>query len=474
MTSLLQAVLGPMLPRRSSHPALSWDQFLSYFSFDGSQYPLGMSQTLTGNREEIDRTYSGYVAGAYRANAIVFACMLARFSLFSEARFQFRQLRSGRPGDLFGSSDLSVLEKPWPGGTTGDLLSRAIVDADLAGTSFLVRSFERRDRIRRLRPDWVTMVLGGEGVSTDGWDPDAELLGILYHPGGHVGGTPLAYTRDEVAVFAPIPDPLATYRGMSWLTPIVREVMGDAAATSHKLKFFENGATPNMVVKLDPAIPKEKFEEWVSIFEKKEPTNRLRAYKTLYLGGGADVTVVGKDLQQLDFKVTQGAGETRIAAAAGVGPIIAQLSEGLQGSSLNSGNYDSARRRFADLTIRPLWRNVSGSLEAIVPPPKNAQLWYDVRDIPFLAADVKDAAEVQAKDAQAIRTLVDGGFDPKSVVEAITAGDLRRLKHTGKLSVQLQPPSDTPVTNDAGRALASLTAPHLAGLLPVSTNGDHP
>ena len=40
------------------------------------------------------------------------------------------------------------------------------------------------------------------------------------------------------------------------------------------------------------------------------------AYETLYLGGGADVKVVGNDFRQMDLKATQGAGETRIAAAA--------------------------------------------------------------------------------------------------------------------------------------------------------------
>jgi hypothetical protein len=68
------------------------------------------------------------------------------------------------------------------------------------------------------------------------------------------------------------------------------------------------------------------------------------AYKTLYLTAGADATVVGKDLQQLDFKVVQGAGETRIAAAAGIHPVIVGLSEGLAGSSLNAGNFAAARR----------------------------------------------------------------------------------------------------------------------------------
>ena len=37
-----------------------------------------------------------------------------------------------------------------------------------------------------------------------------------------------------------------------------------------------------------------------------------------------------------------------------------------------------------------------------------------------------------------MRQLVDGGFDPTSVVDAVTTGDMTLLTHSGKLSVQLQ------------------------------------
>ena len=48
-------------------------------------------------------------------------------------------VNNGRPGDLFGSRELEILERPWVGGTTGDLLSRMILDADFAGNSYTAR-----------------------------------------------------------------------------------------------------------------------------------------------------------------------------------------------------------------------------------------------------------------------------------------------------------------------------------------------
>jgi hypothetical protein len=160
----------------------------------------------------------------------------------------------------------------------------------------------------------------------------------------------------------------------------------------------------------------------------------------LFTGGGADVTVVGADMRQLDFKVVQGAGETRIAAASGVGAVIAQFSEGMQGSSLNAGNYAASRRRFGDVTMRHLWQEACGALRVLVTPPRNAELWYLADDIPFLQEDAKDAADIEQVKAVSLRQLIEAGFDPETAVRTVDERDVTLLTHTGNVSVQLQPP----------------------------------
>lgn len=428
---------------RSDAP-LSFDDWASYFTFGGLDYPLGLQQTLTGTSESIEASFTGYVNGAYKRNGIVFAVMLVRLLLFSEARFQFRQLRNGRPGDLFGTKALEILETPWPNGTTGNLLTRMLQDADLAGNAYVTRRQRpgRTPYLQRLRPDWMTILMGSRDRRADPDTPmsefDRELVGYSYQPGGPGSGEkPVLLFPDQVAHFAPIPDPEASYRGMSWLSPVINEVLADGAATTHKKKFFENGATPNMVVSLDPSIGRKEFEEWVKKMDEAT-VGVLNAYRTLYLGAGADAKVVGADMKQLDFKLTQGAGETRIAAAGGVPPVIVGLSEGLQAATYS--NYSQARRRLADGTMRPLWREVAGSLAPLVDVPTDAQLWYDDRDISFLQEDLKDAAEIQGVEARTIRTLIDAGYTPDSVAAAVTSGDWSKLQHTGLFSVQLQPP----------------------------------
>ncbi len=444
-------------------PGSAWNDWNS-FSFNGVSYPLGLNQTLPGERQEvINEDFQSLVAYGYRNNGVVFACMLARFMLFSQARFQFQRIKAGTPGDFFGNPSLGILEHPWAGGTTGDLLTKMITHADLAGNAYVAR---RKGMLKVMRPDWVSIVLGSESnADTTAVDLDATVLGYIYYPGGrHTGDRdPIPLMRTEVAHFAPVPDPLALYRGMSWLTPIIREIMGDSAASTHKLRFWEQGATPNLVVKRSDNVTAPDFKAWVDMMEAGH-AGLANAYKTLYLTSGADATVVGKDLQQMDFKVVQGAGETRIAAASGIHPVIIGLSEGMQGSSLNAGNFDSARRLTADRTLMPLWGNIAGSLETIVPAPdSSSRLWWDGRDIGFLREDRKNAADIQQVKAVSIRTLVDAGYTADSVVKAVEAEDMDLLIHSGLFSVQLQAPGSTkmplgeapgdiPVGGDGGTA----------------------
>lgn len=122
---------------------------------------------------------------------------------------------------------------------------------------------------------------------------------------------------------------------------------------------------------------------------------------------------------------------------------MARFSEGMQGSSLNAGNYGAAKRQFADMTLRPMWRTAAGALAKFCPPPNpGARLWYDTRDVEFLKDDRKDETEIIQQQAATIKSLVDAGYTPDAVIDAVEAGDLSRLtgKHSGLYSVQLQAP----------------------------------
>jgi hypothetical protein len=424
-------------------PEISVDDWVQMFGFGGLNYALS-GTSVSQDTEAIENSFIGYINGLYKTNGVVFACMEARRSLFTEMRFQWQKINKGRPLDLFGTRELDILETPWPNGTTGELLSRAIQDVDLAGNHYVARE---ANRLRRLRPDWVEIVLSAPPIDA----VQSDVIGYIYWPGGiHSDpATARIYDVSEVAHWCPIPDPEAQYRGMSWLTPVIREIQADKEATAHKGKFYANAATPKLAVTLKDTVTKSQFLDFIEAFEAAN-SGIDNAYKNMYLGGGADVSLIGANMVQLDFKNVQGAGETRIAAAARVHPVIVGLSEGMQGSSLNAGNYKTIKESFGDQTLRPLWRSVSAAYQSILklppapgggpPTPGTVRLWYDDRDVAFLRNDRKDEAEIQSLKAETASKLITAGFKPESVVTYLATGDVTSLEHSGLVSVQLLPP----------------------------------
>lgn len=422
---------------------------------DGARVSL-VSHAVTPWEEGIGNDFESYVEEAYKSNGVVFACAAARSRIFSQGRFQFQEYNSDssgtRPGKLFGSPALDLLDRPWSGVRTSTLLAYMEVDASFAGNSFWTtvddagrvgrRATGEGRCLIRMRPDWVKIIAGSPEENANPWDIRTRVVAYAFSPPGNQSG-PLILLPEEVVHYAPIPDPTARFRGMSWLTPVIREIEGDGAMTAHKTAFLKNGATPNLAVTLETEDPDE-FKAFVESFRNTNEGAK-NAYKTIFVGAGADVKAMGVDFKQLEFSNTQGKGETRIASAAGVHPTIVGLSEGLQGSSLNAGNFGAARRLLVDMTIRDLWEKAGAALETVAKPPRKlSRLVVDERDIPFLHEDAKDRADTQFIQAQAIRQLIDGGFKGDESVKAIMSADLGLLvgAHTGMLSVQLRKPGE--------------------------------
>lgn len=440
-----------LLDRVSKVWRKSWSGNPPIWELDAARFAVFGGGSYDAGREKIENDFTGYVLGAFKDNPIVFGCFDRRRQVFSQANFMWQRLKSGRPDVMYSTPDLNLLRRPWPNGTLPELLGRMDNDAGAAGNCYLTladgkgrigraarRSADRR--IVRMRPDWVTLVVDAPSGDPNG--VDAQVVMLEYRTPR--SQEPLQLLPDEYVHYSPLPDPLARFRGMSWLTPVIQEVMADKAATQHKLKFFENGAVHSMALKYPAGTSPDLIRKFKAIYDE-EYKGLDHHYKTFHVAG-ADPIPMSANFQELDLSRTIGAGETRMAVASGVPVSILGSSEGNQGSTLNQGNFTAARRLFVDTTIRDLWSVAAPSLEVLFDvPDSGSRLWYDDRDIPFLREDATDDAEIKAKDAQTMRTLVDGGFQPDAVVRYVQTGDLGALKgnHTGLVPVQLQPPGTT-------------------------------
>ena len=392
-----------------------------------------MVQTWGNGRgtESIAPTFVSYAADGYSSNGPVFACLNARLRYIGQAEFKFQDLARR---SLYGTEALLLLENPWPNGTTSDLLKKMEQHASLAGNAFVWRAAP--DRLVCLRPDYVEIVSADFGGYR-------EPIGYVFHPGGVGSGDEVFIPVDDMAHWAPIPDPLADYRGMSWLTPIAREVNADVAMTQHRQRFFDSNATPNLVIRYDSPLGASTVAEIAERWNARYggPNN---AGGTAILDRGADLTVVGQSFEQMRFNDVQAAGEARIAAASGVPAIVAQIQAGLDSGTY--ANYSQAMKAFANGTLADLWSSAVAALAKFVTVPDGARLWYDTGNIPALQDAETARAEAAATNASALSTLIQAGYKPDAGVDAVNAGDLSLLtgQHSGLVSVQMQAPGAAP------------------------------
>lgn len=415
---------------RSTFPQMSLTDYFTMV-FNQHQYAIGASGVSGLNPGD---NLVSVVRNIHERNGVVSAAAVARALLVSQVRFAWRNNRaSSTPGRLFGDRSLAVLERPGTV-TRPELLFGAELDVSYAGNSYIVRE---GNELVRLRPDAVTIALTSDAPATDGAPPaDARVAGIVYQPSTDAPAR--VYRPGEYAHWRPEIHPLHWWRGASWVTSLIGDISIDHQATRYTERFFERAATPNLVFVMDPDLTPQQVEEYADLMDARHAGSD-NAGKSMYLGGGADVKVVGTVMKDIGIKDMQGGAETRVASRSRVPAVVLGIREGMQGSALNSGNYSQTRRLWADGWFTPHVQNLCAAMEAIVPPPADAELHYDASEVLFLQEDQKDAADIASTNAMAIRTLADGGFDPASAVDAIATGDLTKLRHTGLPSVQLQP-----------------------------------
>src|SRR5262249_3349167 len=276
------------------------------------------------DREAILPGLAGAAQQVLGSNGVVFAAVLQRILMLSQVSFKFQSVSDKK---LFGDQRLLVLEKPWPDGTSGELLARMEQDASWAGNAYV---WDAQDQLVRWRPDWTTII---SRVVTGPRGPYREKIGFHYEPPRHAQpeyGPPQTVPAAEVAHWAPIPDPCASFRGMSWLTPVLRDAQADTGMTTYKTKYLERAATPNLIIKYS-----QKLQPGTIDSLRERLTARYggvdNAYRTLILDQGADLTPVGNNLREMDFSSVQQAGADRVLAAAGVPGVLVGL-EPLRGA----------------------------------------------------------------------------------------------------------------------------------------------
>lgn len=413
----------------SERSGMSWPQYqqlTSQMNYGGNLYQI-LGNTSYGPAE---MPVTDSAAAALASNGVAYGIYRRRLELFAQGRFRFRRFGNPRPtlADSYSTAALAPLDNPrW-------LLEECELGVARAGAAFFV--FDGPE-LRSLDARYCTIV-GASQLHPDqvagAWD--ARPFGLIFHvPGQSVD--PETWLWDEVYAYVPERDPQARWRGMSWLRPAMEDIDADNGMRRYLTRYLTNHATPNTAVVFPPEVLKETVEAFRDVFLQKHQGVE-RAFRTAFLGGGADIKVIGASLKELDSQPVRAQVHKDIAAAAGV-PIVAAGIE--QGTYANS---KESNRALADGKVRYLWAAVAETFAPAVAVPSGSELYVETAHISALQADATDDSAVMMSQAQTMRTLVDGGFKPDSVIQAVTVGDMSKLIHSGLLSVQTQAPGTTP------------------------------
>lgn len=411
---------------------------LAQFMFNNQNMIVGPTGS---SPDEIADNFTAHIHQIHKRHGVVAAAVATRALLMSQVRFR---LRDEVDNSLTTGPSVRLLNRP--GSRTRSSMNALLeMDVSYGGTAIVVR---RRNKLFRINPDETRFVLGSDSDPT--WQGntlippfDTEVVAILHEPGmsnrGRERGPVESFGPGDFAVWAPEPDPIYPWRGTSWVTSVVREVLLDGQVTSHMGKFFEKAATPGLVFMMDPQRSAEQVQQYADITNANHGGSR-NAYKNMFLGGATDVKVVGASIKDLGIDELQGTYENRVAVRSQVPAAILGIKESLGGSAMQSGNYGASRRKMSDVWFTPTAEGFCEAMEAIALPPAGKELSYDPDAVMFLQEDQKDSAEIKQIQAGTARTLIDGGYDAESIGVYLKTGDASKLVHTGLASVQLQEP----------------------------------
>jgi hypothetical protein len=257
---------------------------------------------------------------------------------------------------------------------------------------------------------------------------------LLVRPAATEDREPAFYPVDEVAHWSPIPDPLANFRGMSWLTPVLREVDADTQMTDYKRAYLVNAATPNLLVKYSRRSDRTSSSE----LAPRSGASRRGRQRVQDDGPrrGRRHHGPGQQLRADEFAAVQAAGENRIAVAGGVPAIVVGLKEGLEAATYS--NYEMAMRRFADLTMRPNWRSACAALAKLVDVPDDSACG-STRPASRRCGRATRSRPTRCRSSPLPLRRSSWPATPRVDQRmSLSAGDVTLLKHSGLVSVQMQ------------------------------------
>lgn len=242
-------------------------------------------------------------------------------------------------------------------------------------------------------------------------DADRYLKGYLYQSPDGREMIPLA---PEDVVFNCLPDPEDPYGGTGPAQAVLDEIQGAQYASEWNRNFFANSARPDGVIMVDKRL---SDEEWDELTNRWRESHRgvARAHRVAVLENGAQWVATSTTPKDMDFANLLSSGGDRIREAWGMHKVMTGVTE-----DVNRANAQTGEEIFAIWKVTPRlnrWRDVLNSQYLPLFGAAGEGVEFDF-SFPMPTNREQDALELTTK-SQAASVLVNAGYDPADVLEAV-------------------------------------------------------
>jgi HK97 family phage portal protein len=331
----------------------------------------------------------------------------------------YRTAASGKPEDraeVARHAALDVWNKPNPFMPRQEFTETVQQHVDLTGEGWWVIARNPASplplEIWPVRPDRITPVP----------DPVDFIRGYVYTtPDG--GLVPLE-TRDVIQLR--MPNPLDPYRGMGPVQAVLVDLDATRYTSEWNRNFFLNSSEPGGIIEVDKRLSDAEFDE---LRERWAEQHRgvAAAHRVALIESGMKWVERGFSQRDMQFAELRSVSRDVIREAFG----IPKFAVG-DVDDVNRATAEASRAWFAESLLVPRLERIKGALNEEFLPlygPGAAGLEFDYVD-PVPANREADNAELTAR-ANAAKTLVDAGFEPAAVLEAV---GLPEITHLGSVT----------------------------------------
>lgn len=284
-------------------------------------------------------------------------------------------------------------------------------------------------------------------VRPDRMDPvpsvDDYLLGWVYTG---PNGEQVPLRLDEV-IQEKLPDPLDPFRGAGPVGSIMANIQQQKYATEYQRNLFINGASPGGLIQVDKRLSDPEWDELIDRWRESHQ-GVARAGRVGVLENGA-TWIGGESLSNKDLEY----GELRLANRDEIREAW-RMHKSMLGTAddVNRANAQTAEEVFVGWQTGPRLDRRRDTLNHKLLPlygTTGQGVEFDYED-PSPDNRETDNAELTAK-ANAAQTLVDAGYDPGDVLEAVGLPDMAVVEQATQMPAL--PPAWVPAAPPAPAAL---------------------